>query len=190
MLGGDIRIPAMSSQISSLDCQLMYLDAVWLRRGETALASRCRARQRPRACAVPCVRSKQIRRLRLINAGSKKDWAGDKSVVLRKQRNWTAVLLVGGALASMQAFAQEDGDAVRGAETATRVCLACHGVRKGERSTNPLAPPFEAIANIKGMSPIALNVALLSPHRAMPNLVLPPDERADVIAYILSLRSK
>jgi mono/diheme cytochrome c family protein len=100
------------------------------------------------------------------------------------------LLLVSSALASVQVHAQEDGDAGRGAKTATRVCLACHGVRKGERSTNPLAPPFEVIANVKGMSPIALNVALLSSHRTMPNLILPPDERADVIAYILSLQAK
>ena len=39
------------------------------------------------------------------------------------------------------------------------------------------------------MSGIALNVALLSPHRAMPNIILDSQERADVIAYILSLKT-
>jgi hypothetical protein len=58
-----------------------------------------------------------------------------------------------------------------------------------EKSINPLAPPFLAIAEVKGMSGIALNVALLSPHRAMPNIILDSQERADVIAYILSLKT-
>ena len=36
---------------------------------------------------------------------------------------------------------------------------------------------------------MALNVSLLSSHRSMPNIVLDPQERADVVAYILSLKS-
>lgn len=39
------------------------------------------------------------------------------------------------------------------------------------------------------MSAMALNVALLTPHHAMPNIMLDPQERADIIAYILSLKS-
>jgi hypothetical protein len=34
----------------------------------------------------------------------------------------------------------------------------------------------------------ALYAFLTTPHELMPNLVLTPDEAADVIAYILSLR--
>ena len=62
-------------------------------------------------------------------------------------------------------------------------------MRKGDNTGNPLAPPFKAIAESKGMSAMALNVALLTPHHAMPNIMLDPQERADVIAYILSLKS-
>jgi mono/diheme cytochrome c family protein len=95
-----------------------------------------------------------------------------------------------GALALPSASAQEHGDATRGATLAVGVCVACHGVRKGEGSINPLAPPFTVIADVRGMSAMALNVALLSSHRSMPNIVLDPQERADVAAYILSLKSR
>jgi mono/diheme cytochrome c family protein len=88
------------------------------------------------------------------------------------------------------ARAQEVGDPGRGSMLALSVCVACHGVRKGEESVHPLAPPFSAIAEVRGISAMALTVALLSPHRDMPNIMLDPNERADVVAYILSLRSK
>jgi mono/diheme cytochrome c family protein len=98
--------------------------------------------------------------------------------------------LAAAALSGTNAAAQEFGDAGRGSTLALRVCVACHGVRKGEGSVNPLAPPFTVIAEVRGMSAMALNVALLSSHRAMPNIVLEPQERADVVAYILTLKSK
>jgi mono/diheme cytochrome c family protein len=88
------------------------------------------------------------------------------------------------------ARAQDHGDAGRGAALALHVCVACHGVRKDELSNDPQAPPFSVIAATRGMSAMALNVALLSPHRAMPNIMLEPQERADIIAYILRLKSE
>jgi mono/diheme cytochrome c family protein len=102
----------------------------------------------------------------------------------------TGVAIVAGvaALLGAPAWAQEHGDVDRGATLAVRVCIACHGVRPGEVSVNPLAPPFVAIAEVRGMSAMALNVALLSSHRAMPNIVLDPQERADIVAYILTLK--
>jgi hypothetical protein len=39
-----------------------------------------------------------------------------------------------------------------------------------------------------GMTTIALTPALPTLHRQMPNIVLQPDDRRDVIAYILSLK--
>lgn len=88
-------------------------------------------------------------------------------------------------------LAQEFGDAKRGSVLALGTCAVCHAVSKGEvrSSINPVAPPFNTIAEIKGMSAMALNVALLTPHHAMPNIMLDPQQRADVIAYILSLKT-
>ncbi len=93
------------------------------------------------------------------------------------------------ASATIPARAQEAGDAGRGLQLATRVCAACHAVRKREDSPNPLAPAFDDIAAVKGMSAMALTVALQTPHSTMPNLVLQPDERVDIVAYILSLKA-
>jgi hypothetical protein len=44
------------------------------------------------------------------------------------------------------------------------------------------------LATTPGMTTIALTVALQTSHRLMPNIVLQPDERRDVIGYILSLK--
>ena len=85
--------------------------------------------------------------------------------------------------------AQDDGDAPRGQALAQRVCAQCHAVRKSEiRSPNPDAPTFPVVAEVPGMTALALTVVLQSAHNAMPDLVLEPQDRRDVIAYILSLR--
>jgi hypothetical protein len=55
-------------------------------------------------------------------------------------------------------------------------------------SPNSEAPPFPMLATSPGMTTIALTAALLTSHRLMPNIILEPDERRDVIAYILSLK--
>ena len=51
-----------------------------------------------------------------------------------------------------------------------------------------IGPAFRDIANTPGMTAMALKVFLTSSHPKMPNLILTPEEAADVTAYILSLR--
>jgi mono/diheme cytochrome c family protein len=86
------------------------------------------------------------------------------------------------------AHAQE-GDVARGAEIARTVCAACHIVVRGQAAPpNSQAPPFFMLANTPGMTSIALSAALLTSHRSMPNIILEPEQRRDVIAYILSLK--
>ena len=94
------------------------------------------------------------------------------------------------AAASGRLLAQEDGDPRRGRTLAREVCAVCHAVEKGRSSPNPDAPTFEAIASVHGMSIRALAVALRTPHRTMPNLVLEGDELNNIIAYILSLKGR
>ena len=94
-----------------------------------------------------------------------------------------------GALLNAPVFAQESGNLDRGRNLAFGTCAVCHGIRNGEESSSRLAPTFGEIANVKGMSAMALNVALLSSHRSMPNIVLDAQERADVIAFILTLKN-
>jgi mono/diheme cytochrome c family protein len=85
--------------------------------------------------------------------------------------------------------AQEIGQPGRGLVLAQRLCAECHAVQKEySRSPNANAPRFQAIAAIPGMTTTALSAALNTSHRAMPNIMLPADEQADVIAYILSLK--
>ena len=93
-------------------------------------------------------------------------------------------------LLSPPGSAQEHGDVKRGSVLARSTCAVCHDLREGDNTGNPLAPPFKTISESKGMSAMALNVALLTPHHAMPNIMLDPQERADVIAYILSLKTE
>lgn len=88
-----------------------------------------------------------------------------------------------------EAIAQEYGDAVKGAIQVQQICGTCHGVARGEASTNVLAPNLSDVANTKGISGTAINVALLTPHYDMPNLILTAQERSDVIAFILGLKT-
>lgn len=41
-----------------------------------------------------------------------------------------------------------------------------------------------------GMTATALSVFLRTPHRAMPDLILKPDEIRNIASYILTLKSK
>ena len=83
----------------------------------------------------------------------------------------------------------QEGNVGRGAQIAQTICVACHVVARGQPAApNSQAPPFPMIASTPGMTSIALTAALMTSHRLMPNIVLEPEERRDVIAYILSLR--
>jgi mono/diheme cytochrome c family protein len=92
-------------------------------------------------------------------------------------------------IASAHSVAQEIGSAGRGLALAEQVCARCHAVQKQQtQSPNNDAPAFQAIASIPGMTATALSAALHTSHQTMPNLVLDPDELADIVAYILSLK--
>ena len=99
-------------------------------------------------------------------------------------RNSIAPIVAVGALLIAPGFGQELGNAQRGLDLAQSTCAVCHGTRKGKTSANRQAPPFDAIAQVKGMSAMALNVALLSSHRSMPNIVL--DARSAPILLLTS----
>src|SRR5579883_991900 len=86
------------------------------------------------------------------------------------------------------AFAQE-GNVEAGKAYAQAACAECHAVRAGSLlSPNVGAPPFEKIANTPGMTGAALYVILQGTHREMPDFIIPAKDKADVVAYILSLK--
>lgn len=100
-----------------------------------------------------------------------------------------AVIALAAVLVAVQISAQELGDAKRGLAIAQMTCAQCHAIRKGElRSRNGQAPTFEGLATTPGMTPTALRVALRTPHREMPNLILKNDEIDDIGAYIETLK--
>lgn len=92
--------------------------------------------------------------------------------------------------ATVTATHAQEGDSQRGLTVVQVICASCHAVRRGERSPNINAPAFTTIADVPGMTAVALQVTLQTSHKTMPNIVLSDDARRDVIAYILSLKSK
>ena len=100
----------------------------------------------------------------------------------------TAVL---GIVFSCAASAQESGSVTDGLSFALRVCGECHAVVRGAGdSRHPDAPPFSFMAQIPGLTALALTVSLQGAHRKMPDLVLTHQEMQDVTAYIMSLRRR
>ena len=87
------------------------------------------------------------------------------------------------------AAAQTAGDPGEGLVLAQETCASCHAtVPQERRSPNARAPRFTELAAAPGMTSAALTVALTTPHAGMPMFALTPEQREDVIAYILSLR--
>jgi len=109
--------------------------------------------------------------------------------MIRIARLMGFISVIGFALVGSQALAQEVGNPEAGLALARRICSECHAVQAREaRSPNPTAPHFEYIANVPGMTAIALSVALQRSHRTMPNIILDANETRDIIRYILSLQ--
>jgi mono/diheme cytochrome c family protein len=85
----------------------------------------------------------------------------------------------------------EVGDAAQGLAYAEKTCSGCHNVLRTEAaSPNNDAPPFKQIANTPGMPITALTVWSRTSHPTMPNLVIPPNDMDNLIAYIMSLRDR
>jgi mono/diheme cytochrome c family protein len=83
----------------------------------------------------------------------------------------------------------EDGSAEAGLAYARTACSECHAIQSDDLlSPNPKAPSFAKIASTPGVTGTALFVILQTPHREMPDLIIPAKERADVVAYILGLQ--
>ncbi len=100
-------------------------------------------------------------------------------------------LTAAGLLISTPAMAQESdpGAISRGLVYARQACSSCHAVDAGQRaSPNPNAPTFESVANISGMTRMALNVWLHSPHPTMPQLIIDPYRIDDLTSYISTLK--
>lgn len=89
------------------------------------------------------------------------------------------------------AFAETGGDVAKGLAYASAQCASCHSVLPLQ-TVSPVAgaPPFKAIADTRGMTETALVVWFRTPHPTMPNLIIAGEDMDNVIAYIISLKSK
>ncbi len=84
----------------------------------------------------------------------------------------------------------ELGDARRGRAYADAVCAQCHAVAPTDTtSPRPEATPFSIISQLSGINERALAAFLQTPHSEMPNLVVTGQDRDDLIAYIITLKS-
>jgi mono/diheme cytochrome c family protein len=100
-----------------------------------------------------------------------------------------AMVLVTLSFGGGEVRAQAASDVAAGLVMARQVCSECHAVASGQaRSPNSKSPTFVELANTPGITAAALTVALTTPHAGMPMFVLTADERANIIAYILSLK--
>lgn len=85
----------------------------------------------------------------------------------------------------------QDADVVAGKIYATEVCADCHAIRPGEGNSPLLdAPSFQSVADMPGMTDLALSVWFQTSHPTMPNIILEQDDMRNVIAYIRSLQGK
>ena len=99
------------------------------------------------------------------------------------------LFLVGAVLVATVVQAQEAGSVQRGLRLARNTCADCHlVVKEAGRSALPQAPTFGTIAMTPGLTSAALTAMLQTSHRTMPNIVINPDDVADIVAYILSLK--
>ena len=94
------------------------------------------------------------------------------------------------AATTLSAHAQ-NGDIAAGHSFARSACSACHVVDEQQRPPRRIfiGPAFRNIANTPSTTATALRVFLTTAHPKVPNPIIMTEQMADVIAYILSLRS-
>jgi mono/diheme cytochrome c family protein len=82
--------------------------------------------------------------------------------------------------------------AQRGFDFATVRCAGCHAIAPGGSSPNPEAPPFEAVANQRGLTGATLRQFLRDSHNYPEAMNFQIDRSAidDLARYIVTLRSE
>ena len=94
------------------------------------------------------------------------------------------------ALIAAPAVAQESGNTDAGRRLAENWCGKCHVVAPRSIRSGDAASSFQAIANLEFTTALSLKVFLRTSHQDMPNFQLTPEETDDIIAYVLSLKTK
>jgi cytochrome c len=107
----------------------------------------------------------------------------------RHLKTWTGAF----AAAFLFAFSESPSAAAlteQGEAIAQRLCGACHGLGRAERSPIPSAPAFRRLDSRIDLDDMQdrLEDGNLGDHPQMPVFVLRDDEAAALVAYIKSLR--
>ena len=92
-------------------------------------------------------------------------------------------------LTAVPAAKGDPGNAAAGRQFADKVCDVCH-VMKPTQVIDTMAPDFVAVANTDGISEAALHEFLIGQHPTMPNIRLSQKQADNLVAYIMSLKSK
>jgi cytochrome c len=82
------------------------------------------------------------------------------------------------------------GSVLSGRRLAEAWCTECHSVERATAKTGKIAPDFTAVAQRRSTTALSLRAFLQSDHKTMPNFVIEPTDADDIIAYIMSLRSR
>ncbi|MCB1485570.1 MAG: hypothetical protein KDJ17_11835 [Hyphomicrobiaceae bacterium] len=100
-------------------------------------------------------------------------------------------LVISGAAAPVRAEDAIQGSADAGHSYANAVCSKCHAIEAGQKSSPEIkAPPFSTMVTNVKLTSQDIEGWLTSSHKEMPDVAVPADKRADLIAYIKSLALK
>jgi mono/diheme cytochrome c family protein len=93
-------------------------------------------------------------------------------------------------LAALPTTPAHAGSAEEGEAIASRWCVSCHDIGKGEKpAASDAVPTFDSIASRKDFNRVHLEAWLGHPHPPMPNLNLTRNEIDSLVNYIESLRT-
>ena len=105
--------------------------------------------------------------------------------------NLRACVLCLGLLTWPVAAQDLPGDPVAGRELAESWCDTCHEVVPGSlHPERPTGAPFLVIADDPAVTEMGLRDFLQTPHADMPDIRLTHEQATNIIAYIMSLRTK
>ena len=99
-----------------------------------------------------------------------------------------AKIMTGALAFALLASPAAGQEASVGGRLAVRWCMACHVVEPGQSMATDNAPSFQAIATRPGTTAASLDRYLSIEHTLMPDFLLSSQERAALVAYILSQR--
>ena len=109
-------------------------------------------------------------------------------------RRWNNRLSVSWLIAAgaCPALAQQgSADLTRGQELAANMCSFCHDVTRDQSGqTLDETPSFVKIASKPYQSPEAVAESIIFPHPDMPKVSFTATDLRDIIAYIMSLKTK